>query len=86
MAIFTKSKCKGNWLHRMQIIGQYSEGVQERCELCHKKVFFRIINGKSNNTRYISYHMRQVLIPQHRLFNHEFPNYKPKNSIVSSYV
>jgi len=83
--IFTASKCKSSWLHRFKIIAQYPEGVQERCEICHKKVFLRVINGKSNNTRYIASHMRQVLVPQHRLFIHEYPNSKPWNKVVSPY-
>ncbi len=84
MAIFTRSKCRGSWLHRFNMVARYQNGIQERCEICGKKVFFRVIDGKSNNTDYISYHMRQVLIPQHRLFFHEWPHLlRPKNKATS---
>lgn len=74
--IFTRSECRNGWLHRFNIVAEYPEGVQERCEICGKKVFFRVINGKSNNTDYISYHMRQCLVPQHRAWKREYPNSK----------
>lgn len=70
--IFTNSQCRNKWLHRFSIIRQLPEGVQERCEICSKKVFFRIIDGKTDNKRYLSYHMRQALNPLHRLFEKEY--------------
>ncbi len=71
--LFAKSNCRNKWLHRFSIIKQFDGGVQERCEICGLKVFFRMINDQSNNKRYIGYHMRQVLPPQHRYFSREYP-------------
>lgn len=73
--IFTNSQCRNSRLHRFEIVAEFPEGIQERCEICHKKVFFRVIDGKSNNRNYISYHMRDCLPPIHRLFKREYPNF-----------
>ena len=72
--IFTKSNCRSGYLHRFGIVGEYPEGVQERCVICHKKIFHRVINGAVNNKQYLAYHARQALPPQHRRFSKEYPN------------
>lgn len=74
--LFHNSQCKNNWLHDFKIVGEYLEGVQERCVKCGQKKFFRTIQGQTSNKDYISFHMKQVLPSIHRLFKHEFPNAK----------
>ena len=70
------SRCKGSWLHRYVIVDQHETCVTEACSLCGKRVYFKIYNGVINNLEYIKHHMRQVLVPQHNLFIHEFPESK----------
>lgn len=70
--LFANSYCRNKWLHRFNLIKEFAEGVQERCEICGLKVFFRVIDGDSSNKKYISYHLRQVLPPQHRYFAKEY--------------
>ena len=74
--IFKNSECKHSWLHRYKIFKEFPQGVQEKCEICGDKVFFRVVNGRINNARYLSYHLRQTIPPIHRLFSHEFPGNK----------
>lgn len=73
------SKCRGNWLHRFELVGASDQGVLERCEICHMKKSFRTVNGTINNIQYLSYHMRNGLQKEQRLFNHEYPNQKILN-------
>lgn len=69
---FVNSRCRNNWLHRFRIVIQTQRGIVERCEICGIKVRFRIIDGKTDNKRYLSYHMRQALNPAHRYFEKEY--------------
>lgn len=73
---FSKSKCKGTWLHNYQLVAEYwGEAVKERCTRCGKEVVFKLDpRGLADNTNYLKYHMRQALVPQHPLFAHEFPH------------
>lgn len=70
--MFTDSQCRNGWLHRFTIIGEYEQGIQERCGICGKKEFFRIYGGKIDNRKYLATHMRQALPKQHRLFEKEY--------------
>ena len=72
---WNNSKCVNGWLHRFKIIDQHWEGVTEVCEICGKKKFFEVVNGRTDNNVYIAYHNRQCLNPLHNLFKREFPNY-----------
>lgn len=71
--LFEKSRCRGNWLHRFQLTRQFDFGVEERCLICGETVRFKVIDGRINNTDYISYHARNALPKQHNLFYHEYP-------------
>lgn len=71
-----KSHCRGGYLHRYTITGQWEEMVEETCEICGESKYFPIIDGRTNNTEYLEYHMRQALVPQHELFYHEY-KYNP---------
>lgn len=71
---FDNSKCRGNWYHRFELVGMSENGVLERCEICRKKVSFRIIDGRIDNKNYLSYHFRNGLQKDHRKFRHEYPN------------
>lgn len=70
---FSASKCRGNWLHRFEVVGTSDAGVLERCEICHVKKSFRAVDGSINNRKYLSFHMRNALQKDHRLFAHEYP-------------
>lgn len=72
---FSLSRCKGNWLHRFDIVAEYNgRAVKERCARCGKEVVFKLdSNGNASNNEYLKYHARQALLPQHRLYSHEYP-------------
>lgn len=72
--MFDNSKCRGNWLHRFELVGMSDKGVLERCLICHKKVSHRMVDGSINNKRYLSFHMREGLQKDHRLFAKEYPD------------
>lgn len=67
-----KSKCKGLWLHKFQIIGENSFFIAERCERCGKKELYRKVNGRINNYLYLQRHLREVLQKWHPLYKHEY--------------
>lgn len=66
-----KSACKGK-LHHFELVGECPSGVLERCVRCYKKVSFRIVDGAIDNKNYLSYHMRDVLPKEHRLYAREY--------------
>lgn len=66
------SECVDAWLHRFQIVGQWPEGVLERCEICGQEEFFPVIDGRIDNNHYLSFHARQALFPQHERFQKEY--------------
>ena len=72
---FSKSTCKGTYLHKYEIIAQYPQGILEMCDRCGKEVFFSVINDTVDNNNYLNYHMRQALPKNHPLFAHEYPQY-----------
>jgi len=81
---YQNSQCLGSYLHRFNIVEEYTDGVLEVCEICKTKKFFKILDGKVDNQYYMSYHIRQALPPFHELYEHEF-NYEPFN-LISPYV
>jgi hypothetical protein len=70
------SECKDGWYHRFEITGQDRDYVQETCELCGKQVYFKIINGTTENNIYLAHHIRNALFPLHSLFYREYPNFR----------
>jgi len=66
------SICRSGYFHRWDIVGASSIGVLERCQICHKKKSYRIVDGTINNKEYLSYHMRSALQKDHRKFEHEY--------------
>jgi hypothetical protein len=64
--------CRGHWLHRYEIAQEYSEGCLEICQICGDKQFFKLIGGRTDNLRYISYHLRQALPIQHKQWIKEY--------------
>lgn len=69
---FALSKCRGIYLHKFDIVGQYENAVEERCTRCAKQVIFKTYMGKTDNNRYLSFHARQALPKAHNLFEHEY--------------
>ena len=67
-----KSECLGGYLHKFELKQQWAECIQEVCERCGQEEYFQIVDGRIDNLTYIDYHMRQVLVPQHPLFFHEY--------------
>jgi len=80
------SKCIGQYLHRFEIKEEYPEGVKEVCSICGMSKFFRIIDGKVNNSEYMSYHLRQSLPPFHPYYYHEREFNPLKSEIISPYL
>ena len=72
---FDKSKCRGSYLHKFITLGQYDNSVLERCvkASCGVKRVVKLANGMPNPVDYARSHMREFLIPQHRLYYREFP-------------
>ena len=75
---WNNSECADGWLHRYLITGQDENYVEETCTICGNQVYFKIVNGKSNNDVYLASHIRQVLFPGHPLFMREFSSYQLK--------
>lgn len=84
--LWKESRCIGSWLHRFQIIEEYPEGVLELCEICKKTKFFKILNGGVDNNKYMDWHIRAALIPNHPLFYHEFEFDPYEDGIISPYA
>ncbi len=72
--IWDKSKCRigMGWLHKFEIYQQDDRGVLEICVRCGLRKTWEVRNGKINNLDYLSYHVRNALIPQHNLFPREY--------------
>lgn len=71
---FQKSFCKSGYLHKFVTIATKEDAVLERCVKtgCGKKHVIKLVNGAPNIVEYSRFHMREFLIPQHRLFDREF--------------
>ncbi len=48
------------------------------CEICHKRVFFHVSQGKVDNLDYLAYHNRQALPVYHPNFLREYPQLNGK--------
>ncbi len=70
--ITSRSECKGPWMHRFRILRQWPETVEEVCDICHKRMFFKIRGGRVDNYHYLSFHLRSALQRWHRRFNKEY--------------
>jgi len=66
------SKCGGTRLHRFQLFRQFDGGSEEVCEICHKRKFFKIANGKLDNNTYLRWHFRDILQSNHPLYKREY--------------
>lgn len=66
------SYCRGGFLHRYEIVQEFPEGILEMCEICKDRKFFKLVNGQTDNLKYISYHIRQALPPTHKQFIKEY--------------
>lgn len=73
----SKSYCRnrGTRLHKFVSIASTNEGVAERCVKCGQKHVIKLVNGNPHITDYGRYHVREFLVPQHRLFLREFPQH-----------
>jgi hypothetical protein len=64
-----KSQCKKGWLHRYRISRVFNEGVEEICDICKDRKFFK---NNISNAVYLTSHQRQALSKDHNLFSHEY--------------
>lgn len=64
-----ESLCSNGWMHRYRIIGTYSEGVKEMCEICKDIQYFP---ATVPNYEYLKYHLRSALPRFHPRFKHEY--------------
>lgn len=78
---FENSLCLNSYLHRFEIKEEYDSGVLEVCEICHKRKFFKLLDGQLNNKEYMSWHIKSALPPQHSFYEHQ-----QLNNIISPYV
>ncbi len=69
---FSASKCKGYWLHKFLTIEDKGSDVLERCARCGKRNVIKVVKQQLDVVRYSKKHMREFIIPQHRLYLHEF--------------
>lgn len=70
---FSASKCKGIGLHKFATLKDNGDAVLERCVKCGEKNVVKVVKGQVDVVRYSQRHMREFLLPQHRLFAREFP-------------
>lgn len=68
-----KSDCGNGWLHRFKLQQQWPDCVQEVCEICGQEEFFQVFDGRIDTLNYGDLHMRQWLMPQHPLYQREYP-------------
>lgn len=71
---FDKSHCKGINLHKFVSIRAKEDEVLERCVKagCGKRHVVKLVNGVPHTTKYAQSHMREFLVPQHRLYASEY--------------
>lgn len=84
-SVLKNSQCLNKYLHRFNIVEEHDGGVLEVCEICKKRMFFKLIDGKPDNQNYMNYHIRSALPPQHPLYFHEH-EFNPLTEIISPYV
>lgn len=70
--LFSESYCLNGYLHRYIIQEQFTDGVIEMCQICKDRYFFKVVDGRIDNNEYLNKHGRQVLLPQHPLYKHEY--------------
>lgn len=67
-----ESFCKGKQLHVWQIVGHHPSGTLEQCLRCRKRMFWKEINGRIENYKYIQYHNRDLLPKIHPYYLKEY--------------
>lgn len=67
--LYQNSLCAGGWLHNYKIARDYTHTVKEICEKCKDVQYFK---SKTPNRVYLSYHIRESLQPNRKIFNHEY--------------
>ncbi len=71
-ALYQNSLCVGSWLHNYRISKEYRTCVKEVCEKCKDVQYFRV---NIPDKKYLSYHIRESLQPDRKVFYHEYPQY-----------
>lgn len=66
---YQNSYCRGNWLHKFQIIKQTKDGVLERCDKCGLEKHFSV---DVPNHIYLSYHLRSGLQIYDPMYQREY--------------
>jgi len=79
---FEKSYCQNSYLHRFEIKEEYENGVLEVCEICHKRKFFKLLDGLLDNKEYMSWHLKSALPPFHPFYERQHEN----QLLVSPYL
>lgn len=71
---FSRSKCRGSYLHKFATISANNDAVLERCVKrgCGVKHVIKLVKGEPNPVEYARFHQREFLIPAHRLFANEY--------------
>lgn len=70
---FSPSHCRKHpFLHKYVTVQENAGDVLERCVRCGKRNAIKTHNGQVDIVRYSKQHMREFLIPQHRLFAREY--------------
>ncbi len=79
---YQNSQCLNSYLHRFEVKREYPQGVLEVCEICHKRMFFKIIDDKVDNQNYMSYHIHNALPPFHPMYERD--NADPLDASIKS--
>ena len=66
------AECAGGWYHRYELKRAFPDCQEEVCAICKKRIFIRIRNGKVDNYKYVTQHLRQALQPWHPRFKKEY--------------
>ena len=69
------SNCRGSFLHKFITLAGTNDGVLERCVFCGKKHVIKLVNGAPHTVDYARHHVREFLVPQHRLFYKHYPKH-----------
>lgn len=87
-SFWQNSRCVNAYLHRLSITKEWGEQVLETCEICHKSVFFKVVDGQLQKDYYLSFHLREALgnLPIPNYIYHERGFDPFSNKIVSPYA
>ncbi len=74
--MWRRSRCTGPWLHRFVLRRSFKDCQEEICQICKLRIFTKVREGRIDNFRYLSLHLRSALQRYHPRFKKEYANTK----------